>query len=252
MKKILTMLTAFAITVCQIPSVNAMTSKTNDIDISNLLINDNVITCQMDGENFIYDLDKEVMQIGDATVYLETTVEYIAEDVKASEEELLNYEKEMIKEKFVNYTNEKNSITTRSSLSPQVPSNAAYVVATTYSKSISQIIAEIDQVATTINKVTAVLSLLGGISIPNIVTYILDAYGKTKTVMEAIDLTVTGTWKYNLERTTSAYPAGNTYQICYRYAHSSLIMNVNCTFGSKTITKTQSGKGGWWVSSKPY
>lgn len=73
-----------------------------------------------------------------------------------------------------------------------------------------------------------------------------------KSAFSKIDLTVTGTWKYNLERTTKAYPAGTTTQICYRYAHAALNMSVSCTFGTKNINKSQSTKGGWWVSSKPY
>lgn len=252
MKKVLTILMAFAMAICQIPSVNALEGNDN-VNISNILINENVISCEVDGKDFSYDLDKEIIQMGDTTVYLDTTIEYIAPDEQMTEEELLNYEKELIKQNFENIKNQNSGIATCSSnLDPQVPANAEYVVATTFSKSISKIVAEIDELASDISTITGVLSLLGKIPATSIINYITVGYGVAKSAFSKIDLTVTGTWKYNLERTTKAYPAGITTQICYRYAHAALNMNVSCTFGTKSINKTQSTKGGWWVSSKPY
>lgn len=159
-------------TICQIPNVSAL-EKNDNVNISNILINENVISCEVDGKDFSYDLDQEIIQIGDTTVYLETTIEYIAPDEQMTEEELLDYEKEMIKQNFEAIKNQNSGIATcSSSLDPQVPANAEYVVATTFSKSISKIIAEIDEVASDISAVTAVLSLLGAISPTAIINYI--------------------------------------------------------------------------------
>lgn len=66
---------------------------------------------------------------------METTIEYIAPDEQMTEEELLDYEKEMIKQNFEAIKNQNSSLATcSSSLDPQVPANAEYVVATTFSK----------------------------------------------------------------------------------------------------------------------
>lgn len=250
MKKIISLIT-LSILLSNVTNSYAVEQIDITQELTNVSVNNDVILAEVADEKFIYDLNNETITIGTTTIYLETTIEYIHPDITMTDEELIEYDKQITKNKFLNYKDQSTNVLS-SSLDPQVPANAEYVTAVTYSKGISKIVDELHNVASHINVITSVVLLLTGIPTRKIIQYILTAYSATELAFSDIAVTVTGTWKYNLERTTKAYPAGITTQICYRYAHANLIMNVSCVFGAIPINKTQSAKGGWWVSSKPY
>ncbi len=225
--------------------------------ITNINIEENKIYFESNNENYVYDLDKDTLSFDNTTVYFNTKVEYINPDLKISVEKALNLEKEMIKENFKKIAEKNNrAVLLKSSLDPVVPSNAPYKVAVKFSKNIASIKADFDKAVAQFVIGTGVLKGLAAIAKVTLKAKLAAVLGVTTTVAAACQLEISGTWKYNLEMTKSMYPAGNTKQYCYRYAHSALVGKASIKPGKTKITKNfsfaQNGKGKWWVSQKPY
>lgn len=237
-------------------NVNALETvdKTNEnVNIENIEIENEKIFFTAEDEDCIYDLEGDSLTIGDTIIYFETKVDYINPSLNISEEEMLELEKEMIKQRFIDLANEELGIAPYSSnYDPQVPANAPFVTCGGFTKDIAKIQAKFETAAARFCIATGVLTKLGAISKSGFMNALAKVFGRTVNAMAALDVQLTGTWKYNMERTTKAYPAGTTNQICYRYAHSGVTGKISCSLGSGNFDFSQKTKGGWWVSGKPY
>ena len=192
MKKILIPFITSTMIFNHVPAIYAYEDKhlITRNDISNISIDENVISGKVCGEEFVYDLDEERIDLGDSSIYLKTTVTYISEDEKMTKSQLLELDKQMTKNRLMGMNSNDTEVTTMN-LNPQVPANAPYVVAANFSKTIEQIIGEITYVANRIAFLTSVAALLTGIPYEEIIEVILVAYSGQQLIGEDLQLTVT-------------------------------------------------------------
>lgn len=237
--------------------INYMSLPESDYIIENIEIDGDLIGFEVDGEECLYDLESETIYISDDTeIDLSTTVELVDYNAGFSEFELLELEKERIKACFIEMSNS-GIETCSTTVNPQVPSNASWRVVANYSKDISKVKANAETALNRITLATAVLSKLNGVPYREYLSELSNKLGMALTTVAAFQVSATGVWKYQMHATDNAYPAGNTVQICYRYAHTALNMAITILEGSYqtqifNINKSQSGVGGWWVNQKPY
>ena len=261
MKKIITIISLLCFSIVNMNYAYATTNdhllKENEYHIENVVIDDDMINFEIDNEKCLYDLELDKIYIGDdCVISMTTSVELVDSNSKFSEEELLELEKERIKEQFLELNNQKaNERST--SLSPQVPANAKYSIVANFSKDIASIQAEAETALNRLTLATGVLALLTKVPYQEYLRRFSDRLGWTLTAASALEVSAKGVWKYQLHATDNAYPVGNTTQICFRYAHSALNVQITVLEGQyKTqvfnINATQNGKGGWWANQKPY
>ncbi len=258
MKKVILSSLAFVITLSQIGTINANALEMVDeikenVNIENIEIENDKVFFTAGDEECIYDLEEDSLTIDDTTIYFETKIDYIDPSLNMSEEEMLELEKEMMKQKFIDLANEASGIALySSSYDPQVPANAPFVKCGGFTKNIAEIKSKFETAIARFSIATGVLTKLKAISKDGLMNSLAKKFSKTVTAMTAFNVQLSGKWKYNLERTTKTYPAGITNQICYRYAHSGVSGNISCSLGSKKFDFTNNTKGAWWVSGKPY
>lgn len=258
MKKVMLSLLALVTILSQtgVVNVNALENVdeiNEDVSIENIEIENDKVFFTAEDEECIYDLEEDSLTIDDTTIYFETKVDYIDPSLNISEEKMLELEKEMTKQKFIDLANEESGVALySSSYDPQVPANAPYVKCGGFTKSIAKIKSRFETAIARFSIATGVLTKLKAIPKDSLMNSLAKKFSKTVTAMTALNVQISGEWKYNLERTTKTYPAGITKQICYRYAHSGVSGNISCSLGSKKFNFINKTKGGWWVSGKPY
>ena len=231
------------------PNVSVISAQDNEVQ--NVDVKGEEITFTYQGDNIDYNTNTEVLTINNTTI---VQLETVVESSLLSHEEALAMDKEAILEKFTALQNN-HSISTYSYSVTGIPADAPYVVETNFSKNIAQIVADGGTALRQISDITNILFSCPAIPYASILKAVSTGVGVTGAALQAASTVMTGTWKYQIQRTKRKYTVGITSQYGRRYAHASLSIGVKISaLGiNKTVSSSYSSiKGGWWVSEKPF